>query len=48
MFSKRSENLLRESMREMTLNETIVHCIACIEYLKELAFEIREPNDEDI
>lgn len=39
---------IRKSIREMTLNETIVHCIACIEYLKELALEIREPNDEDI
>lgn len=32
----------------MTLNETIEHCIACIEYLKELAIEIHEPTDEDI
>ena len=39
---------IRESMREMTLNETIEHCIACIEYLKELAIEIHEPTDEDI
>lgn len=39
---------IRVSMREMTLSETIVYCIACIEYLKELSLEIREPNDEDI
>ena len=39
---------IRESIRKMTLNETVEHCIACIEYLKELAIEIHEPTDEDI
>ena len=39
---------IRESIREMTLEETVIKCKACIEYLKELVFEIREPNDDDI
>lgn len=39
---------IRESMREMTLEETVIKCKACIEYLKELVSEIREPNDNDI
>lgn len=39
---------IRESLHDMNTSETVIKCIACIEYLKELALEIREPNDEDI
>lgn len=39
---------IREKIRDRNVNDVIILCKSCIEYLKELASEIREPNDEDI
>lgn len=39
---------IRKSTREMEYDELREHCVACINHLKELADEIREPNDKDL
>lgn len=39
---------IRKSTHEMEYNELREYCVSCIKYLKELANEIREPNDEDL
>lgn len=39
---------IRESIHNMTKEEAIKKCEACIDYLKSKINEMREPNDEDI
>ena len=39
---------IRKSTREMEYDELREHCVACINYLKELANEIRELDERDL
>lgn len=39
---------IRKSTREMEYDELREHCVACINYLKELANEIRELDEKDL
>lgn len=39
---------IRESIHQMTKEQAVEKCKACIDYLKSKINEMREPNDEDI